>query len=140
MHAILPWLALLMCWPAWADSPAQALVQADAGARAVIERWAAEGQPQPEAGAGRRPAAKTADGKAYVQTDAGFADADSGQAVKVDESTLEAIPLNNRVRAALDIAHAARALSAPEASARLAALRTLATPAPARCCRCWMRN
>ena len=39
LHAILPWLALLMCWPAWpawADSPAQALVQADAGARAEL--------------------------------------------------------------------------------------------------------
>jgi urea transport system permease protein len=130
LHAILPWLALLMCWPAWADSPAQALVQADAGARAeLIERWAAEGQPAQAAlmqalAEGRL--YQNADGKAYVQTDAGFADADSGQAVKVDESTLEAIPLNNRVRAALDIAHAARALSAPEASARLAALRTLA--------------
>ena len=46
LQAILPWLALLLCWPAWADSPAQALVQADAGARAeLIERWAAEGNP-----------------------------------------------------------------------------------------------
>ena len=46
LHAILPWLALLLCWPVWAETPAEALVQADSAGRAeLIQRWAAQADP-----------------------------------------------------------------------------------------------
>ena len=130
LHAILPWLALLLCWPVWAETPAEALVQADSAGRAeLIQRWAAQADPAlgtllDALAEGRL--LQDAQGKPYIQTDAGYVDANSQQAVKVDDSTLEAVALNNRVRAALEVARAARELNASSVEGRLAALRVLA--------------
>lgn len=105
------------------------LVAADNGTRAeLIEQWAANPTPELltllQALQDGKLLGDT-NGKAYLQTDAGVVDAETGQPVKVDAGTLDAVPLNNRVRNALDVALSATKISASDLATRKAAVQTL---------------
>jgi urea transport system permease protein len=120
---------LVLSGGVYAASPAYELGAAEPADRAdLIARWAAA----PDA-AHDTALAALEDGrlftdsanKVYLKTDAGLTDAESGKAVKLDENQLDAVPLNNTVRVALDDYRAVEQLSATDPAARLAAVKTL---------------
>lgn len=108
---------------------ASELAAADNGTRAeLIEQWAATPSPAMirlltalQEGAFYTDAA----GKPYLQTEAGWVDAETGAAVQVAEDTLDALMINNRVRGALDAALAITKLTAADVAVRKAAIQSL---------------
>ncbi|MDR3412726.1 MAG: urea ABC transporter permease subunit UrtB [Formivibrio sp.] len=125
---ILCLFCLLLPLSAWAGQASE-LVAADSSTRAdLIAQWAAN--PTPELlkllqALQDGNLLGDANGKAYLQTDAGVVDAESGKIVKIDADTLDAVPLNNRLRTELDVALAITKMTSPDLAIRTAAVQTL---------------
>lgn len=113
-----------------AQTPTAQLASADANARAeLIAQWASAPDPARDSAI-----AALEDGrlftdntqKAYLKTDVGLVDAESGQPSVIAESQLDTVPVNNALRGALQSYHAIQQLSAADTSQRLAAVKALA--------------
>jgi urea transport system permease protein len=133
-HTILSRLLLLcalgLSAAAHAVSPAQELGAADSASRAeLIAQWASAPDPARDSALAALEDGRlltNSAGQVYLQTEAGLADADSGQPLRVDATTLEPVPVNNALRAALQSYHAIQQLNAADPAERLAGVKVLA--------------
>lgn len=125
---ILSVLLLLFVSNVWAG-PATELAGADNNARAeLIEKWT--GNPDPKILAVLSALADgqllvDSAGKAYLQGEQGVLDAETGQAVTVDASTLDTVVVNNRIRGSLEAALSAGKLAAPDLATRREAIKAI---------------
>jgi len=129
VHRLLGAGLLLASLCALALSPAAQLAAADPADRAdLVEHWATGPTPAEAAAIaaladGRLLADAT--GHGYLQNGDALLDADSGRPVSLDPATLDPVPLNNRLRQALDGFNAAAKLNAVDTAARLEAVKAL---------------
>ena len=110
--------------------PASELVAADNGTRTeLIEQWAATPTPELltllQALQDGNLLSDEAGSKAFMQTDKGIVDAETGQTVSVDADSLQPVMVNNRVRAALDVALASTKVADPDLAVRKQAAEAL---------------
>jgi urea transport system permease protein len=122
--------ALSLSGLAHAASPPYQLGAADPAARAeLIAQWASTPDPAHDSAVAAledgRLLADSAQ-RVYLKTDVGLIDAESGQPMRVDENTLEPVPVNNALRGALESYHALRQLGDADPQRRLAAVKVLA--------------
>lgn len=132
MQLFKPLLLLLLLYSGLtAAGPLAELAHADPADRAgLIEGWTV----QPDA-ARRQAVAALEEGRLFASSDGKhmllqaedgkLSDVDTAQAAAGDASSLDALPVNNSVRSALQAFHAASDLADPERSKRLAAIQSL---------------
>ncbi|WP_024302596.1 urea ABC transporter permease subunit UrtB [Pseudogulbenkiania sp. MAI-1] len=114
----------------WALTPASELAQADPAGRAeLIESWAATPNPERNAAISALEEGRLlADAEGthfYVQNGDTLKDAESGRAVSPVPEGVDAIPVNNRLRVALETYHAATRLAEGNTEQRLAAIKAI---------------
>lgn len=124
-------LLMSLCSGLVAASPLSELAHADPADRAgLITQWTVQAD-----GPRRQAVAALEEGRLFTSADGNhvllqaadgkLSDVDNGQPVAGDASSLDALPVNNSVRSALEAFHAAGDLADPDRSKRLSAIQAL---------------